>query len=372
MTSIMGFAELLLSTDLPEDQHRKYLQKVHKSTEDLLAIITDILDISKLEAEKINMQLDDYSPIEIVEEVCSIMKGRADQKNLTLDFNCHFPLPQTIRTDHTRLRQILVNLVANAIKFTEVGAVNVALQLTSDGDGNPRMQFHVTDTGIGMNEEQVENLFEPFTQADNSNTRRFGGTGLGLAISARLAALMGGTIDVKSTPAEGSTFILSVDPGPLENVSLVQSAAKLSQRTEKRPLNTPQRIVSGNVLLAEDDEDIQELLSRFLKASGISVEVAPNGRVAYEKAMQSAATGKPYDLILMDIRMPEMDGYETTRKLRQEGWQGPIIAQTAHALTGDREKCLEAGCDDYVTKPVSTHELLDMIARHLEEESTAC
>ncbi len=275
-------------------------------------------------------------------------------------------MPKTIRTDPLRLRQILVNLVGNAIKFTQRGGVKIRVRLVQPEDAPAKMQFEIADTGIGMSEEAISCLFRPFTQADMSHTRRFGGTGLGLHISQKLAKLLGGQVEVQSEPGVGSTFTLTIDPGPLEDVEMEIPSPTLAK--EEKPAKAGQiQKLCGRILLAEDMEAVQTLVRMNLERLGLEVEFAENGQIAIEKASTSTTEGRPYDLILMDIQMPEMDGFDATRRLRQDGWRGPIIALTAHAMTGDREKCLEAGCDDYISKPMTGAELFSTIARHLDK-----
>ncbi len=366
MTAILGFADLLLSFKAPPTEQREYLETIRRNGENLLAVINDILDLSKIEAGKIELEQIDCSPWEIVNEVRSLVQVRANEKRLALDVDCTFPLPKTIQTDPTRLRQILINLVGNAIKFTKKGGVKIGVRCIQQGDAPVQMQFAVKDTGIGVPAEQIEKLFQPFSQADTSHARQFGGTGLGLNISQRLAEMLGGRIDVQSEPNEGSTFTLTIDPGPLENVPLLQTSSAEAIEEERRARGDHQcPELHGRVLLAEDGQDIQRLIGHFLRSAGLNVDFADNGRLAVEKALESGATGKLYDLILMDIQMPEMDGYQATQRLREEGWEGSIVALTAHAMTGDREKCLEAGCDDCISKPIDREDLYGTVARHL-------
>ena len=367
MTAIMGFTDLLLSLDLPPSQRRNHLRTIHRNAENLLTIINDILDLSKIEAEKVELETIDCSPIDIVDEVLSLMRIRANDKNLGLDVDFAFPLPATIHTDPVRLRQILVNLVGNAIKFTEQGGVRISVRCTRLDDAVSQMHFAVTDTGVGIESDEIHRLFRPFTQGDTSSSRRFGGTGLGLSISQRLAKMLGGQIEVVSEPAQGSTFTVSIDPGPLEHVPMLQTLPTPSDTTDEPTGLRGDRKFRGRLLLAEDGEDVQQLVELALKESGFEVDLAENGRVACQKAMASRAERRPYDLILMDIQMPELDGYEATRQLRRENWQGPVIALTAHAMAGDREKCLEAGCDAYLAKPVRWEDLLSTISRHLRQ-----
>ncbi|UCD75873.1 MAG: PAS domain S-box protein [Phycisphaerales bacterium] len=370
MTAILGYADLLLDQTLPGDERAEHIQTIQRNGEHLLNIINDILDISKIEAGRMTLESTLCSPVEIVSDVASGLHVRAAEKDLSLEVEYAFPMPEKIRSDRLRLRQILVNLVGNAIKFTETGGVRIIARCDGPEAETPRISFEVVDTGIGMTPQQIERLFMPFSQADASTTRKFGGTGLGLVISRHLARLLGGDITVTSTPGEGSSFVLTVGTGPLGGVEMLDSIHQGETHLEVVQERAPVTIqLSGKVLLAEDGPDNQRLLRYYLERAGLCVEVAENGRIAHHMAMKAWRSGDPYDLILMDIQMPEMDGYEATAKLRGEGYRGPIIALTAHAMAGDRDKCFAAGCDDYATKPIERGRLLEIIALHLTGES---
>ncbi len=369
MTSILGYADLLMSYDWSPGERREHLQTIHRQGHNLLTIINDVLDLAKIEAGNVELEPMDCSPSEVMEEVRSLLQVRATEKNVELEITCSHPLPKTICTDPVRLRQILVNLVGNAIKFTQRGGVKIRVRCTQPEDAPAKMQFEITDTGIGMSEEEISRLFRPFTQADMSYTRRYGGTGLGLHISQRLAKMLGGQIEVQSEPGVGSTFTLTIDPDLLQNVELKTPARTLPKEEKPAQAGQKQRL-RGRILLAEDVKDVRTLVRMNLEAIGLEVDSAENGQIAIEKASTSTAQGRPYDLILMDIQMPELDGYTATQRLRRDGWKGPIIALTAHAMTGDREKCLEAGCDDYISKPMTDAELFSTIARHLDKATS--
>jgi CheY-like chemotaxis protein len=243
--------------------------------------------------------------------------------------------------------------------------VRIAVRCTREGDEAARVQFAVSDTGIGIAADKIGQLFQPFVQADASLTRRYGGTGLGLAISRRLAHALGGDIEATSELGKGSTFTLSIPAGSLAGVPMLQSPqAPAAVRAEPLP-KEQQLTLRGRVLLAEDVPDVHEAVARVLRAMNLEVEIAENGRLACEMAEKSTAEERPYDLILMDIQMPELNGYEATQRLRRIGWQGPIVALTAHAMLGDREKCLDAGCSDYMAKPITAAGLRDILARYL-------
>ena len=371
MTSVIGYVDLLRSFQSPTTEYSNYIDTIHANADHLLTIINDILDLTQIETGKLKLDMKDCSPAEAIEQVHTLLQSRADEKHLFLLVGYLFPLPKTIRTDPVRLRQILVNLIGNAIKFTDNGGVKVNVSLVGRGTDQTRLQFEVIDTGIGISKEDREQLFQPFMQVDESMDRRYGGTGLGLAISQNLARQLGGKIDVQSEPGVGSAFTMSIDPGPLEGVDMLDALPAMPGTVKEPQEAKPTEPLHGRVLLVEDDEAIQYLLCRYLESDGIDVDKADDGQIAYDMAMESLAAGSPYNLILMDIRMPKLNGYEAIRRLRQDGWQGPIIAQTAHALTGEREKCLDAGCDDYIPKPAKPEDLLDKIRPYLLHEVAA-
>jgi PAS domain S-box-containing protein len=366
ITAILGFADLLMSPDLPQHEQREFVETIRKNGKALLALIGNILDLSKIEAEKMSPEYVDCCVCDLIDEVLSAVGIRAVEKGLELNVQYTFPLPETIRTDPIRLRQILVNLAGNAIKFTDQGGVRISVGCTPQGNGSGRMHFAVSDTGIGIRPERIGELFQPFMQIDSSAARRYGGTGLGLAVSQRLATILGGGIQVASELGKGSTFTLTIDPGPLAAVRMLERYPHV-RRAEERPaakdLDAP---LCGRVLVAEDAPDIQRMICKILQRMNLDVAVAENGRVACEKAAESIAKGSPFDVILMDIQMPEMDGYEAVRCLRERDWRGPIIALTAHAMADDRDKCLDAGCDDYVTKPMTAAELRRVLGQYLQ------
>ena len=289
--------------------------------------------------------------------------ARADPWRQKLTAQC----PEYIECDPTRLKQILVNLVGNAIKFTEGGGVRMVTRSFHDDGDAPQLEISVIDTGIGMSPEQVAVLFKPFTQADTTMTRRFGGTGLGLSISSRLAGLLGGSISIDSQIGRGTTFTLQIAARPLEGTRMItamREACGVSRASEVRKTT---RRIDCRLLLAEDGPDNQRLISFLLKKAGAEVTLAENGRIAVETAMAARADGLPFDIILMDMQMPELDGYGATRELRDRGWDGPIVALTAHAMAEDRAKCIAAGCDDFATKPIDRHVLLDVLYQNLHQ-----
>jgi PAS domain S-box-containing protein len=360
MTAILGFAEVLAETPQGEDA-LELAGIIKRNGQHLLGLINDILDLSKIEAGKQSIDLLACSPRHIVEDVISMMKLRAEAKGLALTLEYDGPIPDTIHTDPTRLRQILVNLIGNAVKFTEQGSVRVVVRQQVATSREIGLCCDVIDTGIGMSADQMHMLFQPFSQADSSARRRFGGTGLGLAISKRLAVMLGGDIIVSSAPGKGSTFRVTIlgttegnTPSPhASGVQRLASSAGDSPRLDCR------------VLLAEDGLDNQRLIAFLLRRAGADVALVDDGQKALDQALQQAAAGTPFDLILMDMQMPLMDGYEATHKLRETGYRGPIIALTAHAMMEDRKKCLDAGCDDYLAKPIDRRTLLQLVAHYV-------
>ncbi|QDT88730.1 ATP-binding protein [Gimesia algae] len=375
MNAILGFNDILLD-GVSEPENIQAARTVKENGQYLLRLINDILDLSKIEAEKMEVEHVNCSPHTLLNNIYSLMNVRALEKGLPLNFQIDGPIPETINTDPTRLRQILINTIGNAIKFTESGAVNVVARLIDLPDQTARMQFNVTDSGIGIESTSLESLFKPFTQADGSMTRKFGGTGLGLTISKRLTELLGGEITVTSDPGKGSTFSITIETGSLENVALIDSRPfQILTETE-----IPQNKVfdglplkNGRFLLTEDGLDNQKLISFILNKAGAETTIAENGQTSFDLAMAAVEAGEPFDAILMDMQMPVLDGYQATRKLRAAHYHEPIIALTAHAMRGDRQKCLDAGCDDYLTKPIDRRKLVEMLAsykRHVAQNLT--
>jgi PAS domain S-box-containing protein len=364
MTAILGFADVLADT-VVDKETVEAIQIIKRNGESLLQIINDILDLSKIESNKCKIEQIACSPRHIVTEVISLMKVRASAKGLSLTLEVHRDVPEKITTDPIRLRQILVNLIGNALKFTEIGGVLVVVQLDVHGK-EPKLWFDVIDTGIGLSQEHISRLFRPFSQADTSTTRRYGGSGLGLAISKRFAEMLGGDITVASVFRKGSAFRVSIATGPLDEITPPAQPSEANQRASS-DLQSAIRL-HGSILLAEDGPDNQRLIAHILRRAGAEVVVAENGQVAFDLALARHQAGKPFDVILMDMQMPVMDGYQATRELRRAGYGGQIIALTAYAMMEDRQKCLDAGCNDYTTKPIDRAVLLECITKHLASE----
>ncbi len=389
MNAILGFTSILgrrlMERSTPADvpEHSQMIELVEKSGTDLLTIINDILDFSKVEADQIDIEWIAVSPRQIVEDVRLFLESRLkDNPDLTLTVEIGETVPEYILSDPTRLRQILANIAGNAVKFCERGGITIHcdelsfanndvnrkriltdfgkdVSLAPFGESEPirLLRFSVQDTGIGISPEQTPKLFQPFMQADSSLTRRFGGTGLGLSISKRLAKLLGGDITVSSEPGKGSLFTVTL-------AEIIPE--KLPEPPEpKKPVATPEEkasphpLVGMHVLLVEDGKVNQIVITTLLKESGATVHIAENGQLALDAV---AAEGN-FDVVLMDMQMPVMDGYDATRTLRNQGFQRPIIAVTAHALSDDCQKTLDVGCNSYVSKPIDRKLLIDMILR---------
>ncbi len=377
MTAILGYTEVLREDgelDSAPPQRVEAIKTIQRNAENLLGIINDILDLSKVEAGKMEVERTRCAPTRVIEEVRELMQIRADAKGLALHTEWVGVIPESIETDPARLRQILINIVGNAIKFTEQGAVRIITRYVPD-EANPQVQFDVLDTGLGMTEDQVCRLFQPFMQGDTSMARKYGGTGLGLTISKRFAEMLGGDITIVDTQKNlGTRFRLTVATGSLDGVSLreIREIKKANTRAKKPEAQVePSRIDDYHILLVEDGKDNQRLIAHFVKKAGAEVTIKENGLLAVEAVLagRDVVGGlEEFDAILMDMQMPVMDGYEATSRLREEGYNGPIIALTAHAMEGDREKCLSVGCDDYTTKPVNRKKLIEMILKHSQKE----
>lgn len=365
ISAILGFSDLLMTPNLPYEEQREFLAGIRRNGEVLLDLIGDILDLSQIEANTLTLEKADFSLRRILDDVLVVGRVRAREKGLGMEIDYHDPLPETIHTDPVRLRQILVNLAGNAVKFTERGEVRIAVRCVREGDGPARMQFAVADTGIGIDADKIPALFRAFVQADGSASRRYGGVGLGLAISYRLAEALGGQIEVASEPGKGSTFTLTIDASPLGGVRMMHGPEAIAAEGGEPSPNAGRQPLHGRLLLVEDEPDIQKIIRLLLRKTNLEIDVASDGQIGCDMALRSKAEGKPYDLILMDIQMPGMNGYEAVRRLRANGWRGGIIAITAHATAGDCEQCLASGCDDYIPKPVVATGLRDMIARRL-------
>jgi two-component system, sensor histidine kinase len=359
LNAIMGYTDLLRRgwSDSPEERD-EMLKTVHASGRHLLTVINDILDLSKIESGHVDIDLQPQSPHAILSDVVSLMRVQFREKNLTLDYNWEGLVPQVIVTDGPRLRQILINLLGNAKKFTPTGGVRLISRVVPNRK-LPQLVIDVIDSGVGIPVNKQNQIFEPFMQADTSTTRRFGGTGLGLSISRRLARLMGGDLTVESSPGVGSDFRLSIATGDLANVEFVPLSAVsdviVSQSTRQQATNDLPQLTGLRVLLVDDGDSNRKLISLILKRAGAVLTEASNGKQACDIALG----GKTFDVVLLDMQMPIMDGYTAARTMRASGLKSPIVALTAHAMKEDRDKCMDAGCSDYLAKPVSAEELIE-------------
>jgi signal transduction histidine kinase/ActR/RegA family two-component response regulator/HPt (histidine-containing phosphotransfer) domain-containing protein len=373
LTAILGFADLLLRGEEDEATRHEYLTLIRNSGKHLLELINDILDLSKINAGKMKVRPVECSIHDVVRETVALHEVIARQKGLYLNYVWKGSIPERVRTDPARFRQMVSNLVGNALKFTEHGGITVSLELvdaaTGEGDATRKLlALRVADTGIGISREKLNEIFEPFNQADTTITRRFGGTGLGLTITRETAKSLGGKLTVSSRLGEGSTFTAIVDPGPLEGVPLLAqmpTAGNTSAPGEELPARNHDRpsLAHLRVLLVEDGETNRRLIASILRRDGAEVVTAENGRIGIDKAL-----AEPFDAILMDMQMPVLDGFQATRQLRLQGMDAPIIALTAHILQDELDQCRQAGCSARLSKPIDVPLLLQTIRSVLPAE----
>ncbi len=365
LTAILGYTDILAES-LPANDAAApasaAVETIQRAGQHLLMLINDVLDLSKIEAGRLSIEQLEMPLPELLLDVDSLMRARASAKGVALRTSLASPVPNRIISDPTRFRQILMNLVGNAAKFTDHGTIDVrACILPADGETAARLRVEVDDTGPGMTEKQSRILFQPFTQADASVTRRHGGTGLGLTICRRLAALMDGTVSLEySQPGRGSRFVVELPLQPAPGSALVHSLDVCGKDNEPLGTITLDSVLElhGRILLAEDGEDNRRLIVHHLTRGGAEVFTAANGRIALEMLLEAQAAGRPFDLLVTDMQMPEMDGYTLACTLRDGGHTIPIVALTAHAMAEDRQRCLDAGCDAYESKPIQREALL--------------
>lgn len=372
LTGILGFTEVLLNDQtISGDAKNEHLYTIQESGRHLLSLINDVLDLSKIEAGQLAVEQMECSPHQEISQVVSVMRVKALEKNLTFDYRWGTDVPVVIDSDPGRLRQLVLNLVSNAIKFTTVGGVFILVKYAkpSQQEG-ARLTIDVIDTGVGIPEEKTEKVFEPFVQADNTVTRRYGGTGLGLAISRKLARMLGGNLTLSSTVGRGSTFQLDIDAGSRTNVKMVRAeVADALIKNDRSQAGTPpskldqSNVKSARVLIVEDGEVNRRFLTHVLSKAGAYVETAENGKIGVDMALSG-----DFDVVYMDMQMPVMDGYTAATKLRSVGYSKPIIALTAHAMVGDREKCEAAGCSGYLSKPIDSQDLLDSLTESVVQD----
>jgi signal transduction histidine kinase/CheY-like chemotaxis protein len=362
LTSILGYADLLLDGGMTEEQRDRYVLVLRQNASHLLKMIDDLLDLSRIETGNLRLTLDDYSPMEIAEQTLELLRPRATEKGLILSLDLEGQLPSTVRTDGVRLRQVLLNLLSNAIKFTPSGRVALAVHGAGgeDGSGMRCLQFDVVDTGIGIEAEHRALIFEPFYQVEQGENRRHGGTGLGLAISRKLVEQMGGTLEVSSELGRGSVFKVRIP---------VLLPSKVSQQSTQM-VHKESRI-EGHVLLAEDNTNIRWLVEEYLRRAGATVTAVSDGIQAVEAARQAIEGQRPFDLILLDISMPGMDGGEAMQRIREGGYTGPVVALTAHSAS-DEKACFDMpGWDAVAAKPINRHTFIPLIARLIDERRQA-
>ncbi|HEB51991.1 MAG TPA: response regulator [bacterium] len=366
MTAILGFAQELEErlAQLDDDAdvalafEREAAATIRRNADHLIGLIGDLRDVAKFEQGRLVVHKVACVPLELLADVTAMVVGKAQERGLAYDVRCVTSLPGMISTDPLRLRQILLNLIDNAIKFTDEGRVEVRVSYAAEPE--PLLRFEVVDTGIGMAPEVVERVFQPFEQADESTNRRFGGSGLGLAISRQLARMLGGDITVRSEPGKGSTFeVTIVAEAPAEGAAQGDAGRDASApRAAGRQSATSPKL-SARVLLVEDGPDNQRLIAHLLRKAGCTVDIAENGAVCLDRM---ADPEQAFDIVLMDMQMPVMGGIEATRMLRERGVTTPIIALTANAMASDEEACRAAGCDGFLTKPIDRRRLLEAIA----------
>ena len=357
LTGIMGYSDILL-TRLKDPEDIECLRTIKESGDYLIEIVNDILDLSKIEAGKLALNIEGVSVHSVLAEVQGLMDARARQKRLPLVLRYEGVLPESVQSDRTRLRQILINLVSNAIKFTERGRVEIVARFLA---GESLLQVEVIDTGVGIAPEYRDHLFQPFTQADSTSTRAYGGTGLGLTITKRLVEMLGGSISFESELDHGSTFRVMIPTGPARQAPMpVDAVSAVEPALSELPLR------DRHILVVDDRKEFCYLVSRYIQDAGGRTTAVCDGKAAIDE-VEAAAKNDPFHAVIMDIQMPGIDGYETTRRLRAKGFQTPIIALTAGAMVGDREKCLQAGCDDYLTKPIDRTALVQSVAHHAQK-----
>ncbi len=352
LAGIVGYVEMLSNYCKNDEERKDFAAKIRRNTENLTELINDILDLSKVEAGALKIEHLSFAPLSEMDNAISLLEGQARDKGIVLETRVEKPFPARIVSDAKRCGQVLINVISNAIKFTDAGSVVVSARSRTEADGKLLLTFEVKDTGCGISAEAQTHLFQPFMQADTSTTRKYGGTGLGLALSRRLARALGGDLTLTaSTPGQGSTFTFTL------------RSDRPDAAAEPAPTGKPAtwsacktRLDGLHLLVVEDNPDNEQIIVKFITHAGATVEVVHNGAEAV-----AFANSEPYDLILMDLQMPVMDGYEATAKLRREGCVVPIVAVTAHAMIDEKEKCMKGGFSGFLTKPIAATELIETI-----------
>lgn len=357
LTAVIGFAESLLDSSHTMEERVDSINRIILAGKHLLRVINEILDLSKIEANQLAIESIQVGLADMFSDVCSLIKMQAAEKGLKFNIVYESPVPEEIATDPVRFKQILINLCNNAIKFTKEGSVTIKVSCKQD---EQKLVVKVIDTGIGLDKEQMSRLFKPFSQADTSTSRQYGGTGLGLHLSKQLAEKLNGSLSVESVPDLGSCFTLMVATGDLSGANMLSDCPDIERVEHNHADKQGHLQLSGQILLAEDNKDNQRLVSILLKRLGLDYQLANNG----EEAMVMATKGD-YELILMDVQMPVMDGLSATRKLREHGHTGPIVALTANAMNQEKRECYEAGCNDVCTKPIDFQAFARVLAKYL-------
>lgn len=359
LTAIIGFSERQMFAGMNEVERLGLCGSVVRNGKHLLQLISDILDISKIESGQLEIEHIPTSVFEILYELESIIGIKAEDKGLDFKINYHFPVPKYIRTDSIRLKQILINLCGNAIKFTEQGGVLINVFMN---DKNKMIEFEVQDTGVGMSGRELKKIFKPFSQADSSTTRKFGGTGLGLTISKQLAEKMGGQLGCSSVKHQGSCFKLILPVDDIDNVEMVTSADDITLHDYEQP-DYDIHALKGKILLAEDSLDNQQLISMYVENTGAEITIVSNGEEAVEQGLSN-----DFDLVLMDMQMPVMDGIEAIELLRASGFSKPIVTLTANVMLEDKQRCINAGADEFLSKPIDIPLFYRTLNKYLEKQ----
>lgn len=376
LNAITGYIDLLLDPQESASAHSEYGEILKRNSKHLVTILNDMLDLSKIDAGHMPIEQVACSPAQKVIDVTELMRPRAEAKGLSLEVDFLTPVPRVIYSDPLRVKQILMNLVSNAIKFTDSGSVLVRVTcLEHTGGASATLQYEVIDTGIGISEATLGKLFKPFGQAEDSTARKYGGTGLGLTISRKLARMLGGDITVASREGAGSTFTLTLDSGEISNIERDLTPWESLQHltTEAGRQQTKRYMLAGRALVVDDMPDNRKLASHLLSKSGMEVEQAVNGQEALDAVNQAAERGKPFDLVLLDMQMPVMDGFDAASGMRQRGHDSlPIIALTACALREEVDRALASGCDEIARKPIDRDALFEACERLLTSGRGAC
>lgn len=365
LTAILGYTDLIISKTR-DDSIQDFLEITKRNGHHLLSLLNDVLDLSKIEAGKLEIEQSVFELVPFLEDLYSLMSVKAKDKNIDLTFIAKNDLPKYIESDPTRLRQILINLIGNAIKFTHQGTVQVNISETGDAD-HTCLVVEIIDTGIGIEPQQIKQLFTPFSQLKDDHPNQEKGSGLGLAISRQLALSLGGDIQVRSQPGQGSAFTLELNLTPVQQDQR-QPLSLLDMQAHQRQTSLQSQPLHGNILVADDVGEIRQLVGHIISQAGAMVSYASDGEEAVNKVMNAEAGTQPFDLVIMDVQMPKLNGLDATQVLRQKGFDRPILALTAATMKGERERCLALGCSEHLSKPINPDQLLQTIANFLPSE----